>query len=218
MSGDGGRDSLRGEATGPREQSGTVPEPDPRDVREPWARPDGASLSPARMMAYIRARCPWAGDHTHRTLAPYLLEESAELLAAIIEDERVDADGAATDTDRSAATDAVEAELADVLYQVVFHAALLDERRGAAPGAAWESLQQRLVDKYVRRHPHVFESSHPVPIADVQRRYQDVKSAERAEGSAAREPSAAAHTEAADEALSILSDIRGTMAAKNRQD
>lgn len=193
--------------------------PDPRDVREPWSQPDLASLTPDRMMAYIRARCPWAMDHTHRTLAPYLLEESTELMAAIIEDEHVgSADGSAVDAGESTTADAVEAELADVLYQVVFHAALLDERKGADPGVTWNSLQERLVDKYVRRHPHVFDSSHPVPIADVQRRYQDVKAAERAEGLAAREPSAAAHTEAADEALSILSDIRGTIVAKNRQD
>lgn len=194
--------------------------PDPRDVREPWSRPDPASLTPDRMMAYIRARCPWAMDHTHRTLAPYLLEESAELMAAIIEDDNVGSDGGSADSagaGTAGTAGAVEAELADVLYQVVFHAALLDERKGAEPGATWSSLQQRVVDKYVRRHPHVFDSSSPVPIADVQRRYQDVKTAERAEGSAAREPSAAAHTEAADEALSILADIRGTMAAKNRQ-
>ncbi|SMY12461.1 MazG nucleotide pyrophosphohydrolase domain-containing protein [Brevibacterium jeotgali] len=190
---------------------------DPRDVREPWSRPDLASLTPDRMMAYIRARCPWAMDHTHRTLAPYLLEESAELLAAIVEDEHVGSDGGSADAAGTGTADAVEAELADVLYQVVFHAALLDERRGAEPGATWSSLQQRLVDKYVRRHPHVFDSSSPVPIADVQRRYQDVKTAERAEEGAAREPSAAAHAEAADEALSILADIRGTIGAKNRQ-
>lgn len=187
-------------------------DPDPRDVGEPWSRPDVATLTPDRMMAYIRARCPWAAAHTHRTLAPYLLEESAELMAAILEDERVGSAGG------SATADAVEAELADVLYQVVFHAALLDERREAEPGDTWSSLQQRLVDKYVRRHPHVFESSSPVPIADVQRRYQDVKAAERAEGSAAREPSAEVHAEAADEALRILSDIRETMASRNRQD
>lgn len=199
--------------------------PDPRDVREPWSQPDLTSLTPDRMMAYIRARCPWAMDHTHRTLAPYLLEESAELMAAIMEDERVDsarggeagADAARTDAE-SATADAVEAELADVLYQVVFHAALLDDRHGKDPGATWSSLQDRMVDKYVRRHPHVFDSPHPVPIDDVQRRYQDVKAAERAEGSAAREPSDAAHAAAADEALRIMSDIRGTMAARNRQD
>lgn len=187
--------------------------PDPRDVGEPWSRPDPSSLTPDRMMAYIRARCPWAIDHTHRTLAPYLLEESVELLAAIIEDERAGEEPAGTAT-----ADAVEAELADVLYQVVFHAALLDDRRGRSPGATWSSLQDRLVDKYVRRHPHVFDSAHPVPLADVQRRYQDVKAAERAEGRAAREPSADAHAEAAEEALSVLSDIRGTMATRNDQD
>lgn len=187
--------------------------PDPRDVREPWSRPDESSLTPDRMMAYIRARCPWATAHTHRTLAPYLLEESVEFLAAVIEDE-----GPGGEHGGAATAEAVEAELADLLYQVVFHAAVMDDRHGRPAGATWSSLQDRLVRKYVRRHPHVFDSAHPVPIDEVQRRYQDVKAAERAEGSAAREPSLDAHTTAADEALSILSDIRGTMTTRNRQD
>ncbi|HLR44935.1 MAG TPA: MazG nucleotide pyrophosphohydrolase domain-containing protein [Brevibacterium sp.] len=196
---------------------------DPRDIREPWSRPDETALGPDRMMAYIRARCPWAAGHTHRTLAPYLLEESVEFLASVIEDERAADEQAGAghggDEDRGEATaDAVEAELADVLYQVVFHAAVLDDRHGRPAGATWSALQDRLVRKYVRRHPHVFDSAHPVPIDEVQRRYQAVKAEERAAGSAAREPSVDAHTTAADEALSILSDIRGTMTTRNRQD
>jgi NTP pyrophosphatase (non-canonical NTP hydrolase) len=140
-------------------------------------------MGPETMMAYIRARCPWAADHTHATLAPYLLEESVELLAAIVEDD----------------PRAVEAELADVLYQVVFHAALLDDRLERSPGATWDALQERLVAKYVRRHPHVFDSEHPVPLPEVQ-------------------PSAAAHREAADRAMGILAGIRGTMTERSRTD
>nr|WP_269770538.1 MazG nucleotide pyrophosphohydrolase domain-containing protein [Brevibacterium yomogidense] len=162
-------------------------------------------------MAFIRARCPWAEAHTHRSLAPYLLEETVELMAALVEDE------AARDEDPGT-VDAVEAELADVLYQVLFHAALIDDRRGRAPGATWDSLQERIVGKYVRRHPHVFDSAHPVPLDDVQRRYQQVKAEEKEQRDAVSEPSAASHRLAADRALSILSEIRGTMDDRNRQD
>ena len=44
---------------------------DPRDVREPWPRPDTRDMGPEMMMAFIRARCPWAADHTHASLAPH---------------------------------------------------------------------------------------------------------------------------------------------------
>ena len=176
--------------------------PDPRDVREPWPRPDTLDMGPEMMMAFIRARCPWAADHTHASLAPYLLEESVELLAAIVEDD----------------PRAVEAELADVLYQVVFHAALLDDRLERSPGATWDALQERLVAKYVRRHPHVFDSAHPVPLPEVQRRYQAVKREEKAASDAVHEPSAAAHREAAQRAVGILAEIRGTMTERSRTD
>lgn len=176
--------------------------PVPHDVAEPWQQPDTGALTPETMMAFIRARCPWAADHTHHTLAPYLLEESVELMAAIEEDDPA----------------AIEAELADVLYQVVFHAALLDDRLGREPGATWGALQERLVAKYVRRHPHVFEARHPVPLPEVQRRYQEVKRLERAASDAVPEPSTAAHERAAADAARILDEIRGTMTARNRAD
>lgn len=184
---------------------------DPRDLREPWAQPDTDALTPASMMAFIRARCPWARAHTHRSLVPYLLEETVELMAALVEDE-------ASTAEDPGANDAVEAELADVLYQVVFHAALIDDRRGREPGTTWGSLQERIVGKYVRRHPHVFDSAHPVPLDEVQRRYQQVKAEEKEQRDAVSEPSAASHRRAADRALSVLSEIRGTMDDRNRQD
>ena len=197
--GRGSGPSGRGDAAAAGPHAGP---PDPRDVTEPWQQPDTGELTPESMMAFIRARCPWAADHTHRTLAPYLLEESVELMAAIEEDDPA----------------AIEAELADVLYQVVFHAALLDDRLDREPGATWGALQERLVAKYVRRHPHVFEARHPVPLPEVQRRYQEVKRQERAASDAVPEPSTAAHERAAADAARILDEIRGTMTARNRAD
>nr|WP_272902554.1 MazG nucleotide pyrophosphohydrolase domain-containing protein [Brevibacterium daeguense] len=74
-------------------------------------------------MAYIRARCPWAAAHTHTSLQKYLLEETYELLAALDAHDR--APGSKTRQE-------VVGELGDVLYQVLFHAALLDSAAGAA--------------------------------------------------------------------------------------
>lgn len=161
-------------------------------VREPgvrgprgmsWERPDAAALSLPEAMALIRARCPWAAQHSHASLLPYLLEEAHELAAAL------EAGAPAAD---------VEGELGDVYYQVLFHAALLDDPgSGPAPGSpvrapngepasprAIERIEARLKDKLVRRHPHVFAAQAPVPLAEVERRYEEVKAAERAERAA----------------------------------
>lgn len=175
-----------------------------------WERPDTSTLAPAEVMAYIRARCPWAAAHTHTSLQKYLLEETHELIAAL------DAHAvAATPTTRAE----VVAELGDVLYQVLFHAALLDaadgdddggeangdDGVGDSNGAAGDLLPAtalhgepaapRAIDevvagltaKLIRRHPHVFDSDGPVDLREVERRYEAVKAAERAAAGAAGE-------------------------------
>lgn len=83
-----------------------------------WEPVDPETLSTAQVVAYLRARCPWAAAHTHASLAPYLLEETYELLDAIEE----------YTTNPSATTRSeLVGELGDVAYQVLFHAALLDQ-------------------------------------------------------------------------------------------
>lgn len=130
-----------------------------------WERPDTASLDLPEVMALILDRCPWAGAHTHASLQKFLLEETYELLGAL-------------DTYEADPTDAhaeeVLGELGDVLYQVLFHAALIDPEHG------FEMVSRTLKAKLVRRHPHVFDSTGPVPIDEVERRYEAVKAAERA--------------------------------------
>jgi len=157
-----------------------------------WRRPDVQALSLPEVMALIRARCPWAGAHTHSSLLPYLLEESHEAAAALRDLDAACAQDPHGD-DCAAARAAAEAELGDVLYQVLFHSALLDDpghtddpdavrspQGTAVAPVAFDRVQQRLKDKIVRRHPHVFDSTGPVPIAQVERRYEQVKAAERA--------------------------------------
>lgn len=174
-----------------------------------WERPDTSTLAPAEVIAYIRARCPWAAAHTHTSLQKYLLEETHELIAAL------DAHAAAgTPVTRAE----VVAELGDVLYQVLFHAALLDAADGedaggeadgdgggdsdgaagdlppvtalrgepAAPHAI-DEVVAGLTAKLIRRHPHVFDSDGPVDLREVERRYEAVKAAERAAAGAAGE-------------------------------
>ena len=93
------------------------------------------------IMARLRgpAGCPWDREQTPTSLKPFLIEEAYEVLEAL---EHEDA-GALTE------------ELGDLLFQVVFHARIAEERGDFA----MVDVLRRLVDKMVARHPHVFAES-----------------------------------------------------------
>lgn len=82
--------------------------------------------------------CAWHEVQTHASLTKFLVEESAEFIDAV---------------ERELPPDEVAGELGDVLYQVMFHAALA-ERDGE--GYDLDSVASALADKLVARHPHVF--------------------------------------------------------------
>jgi len=83
--------------------------------------------------------CPWDAAQTHESLTRYLLEETYEVLEAI-------------ETGNLAL---LREELGDLLLQVLFHARLTQELpAGEAFGI--DDVAGDLVDKLVRRHPHVF--------------------------------------------------------------
>lgn len=80
--------------------------------------------------------CPWDREQTPESLKPFLLEEAYEVLEAI----------------ESGQAQALEEELGDLLFQVIFHAQIAAER--GEFGIA--DVLCRLVDKMTTRHPHVF--------------------------------------------------------------
>jgi MazG family protein len=90
------------------------------------------------IMARLRGPggCPWDREQTRTSLKPFLLEEAYEVLEAI-------------ESERPAA---LEEELGDLLFQVIFHAEIAAERHEFAVA----DVLQRLIDKMTRRHPHVF--------------------------------------------------------------
>lgn len=104
--------------------------------------------------------CPWDRVQTHESLRPFLLEEAAEALDAL---------GSGVD-------DAMVEELGDVLLHVAFHAVIAEE------DGRWTlaDVERRLVEKLVRRHPHVFGEDSAVSVEDVEATWQRVKDAERA--------------------------------------
>lgn len=105
--------------------------------------------------------CPWDAQQTHESLKPYLLEEAYEAYAAIEDGDHAD----------------LREELGDVLLQVVFHARLAQEH-----DQPWsiDDVAADLVDKLVRRHPHVFEGT---PADDLDRTWEAIKQAEKGRAS-----------------------------------
>jgi XTP/dITP diphosphohydrolase len=81
--------------------------------------------------------CPWDAQQTHESLARYLLEETYEALEAMDQGD----------------LGSLREELGDLLLQVVFHARIAQE---ADPTFSLDAIAQGVVDKLVRRHPHVF--------------------------------------------------------------
>lgn len=80
--------------------------------------------------------CPWDAEQSHESLKRHLLEETYELLEAI----------------DSGSDELLKEELGDLLLQTVFHAAIAKGRNSFD----MDDLLDGLIDKLIRRHPHVF--------------------------------------------------------------
>ena len=111
-------------------------------LREPVGQ---ALVSFHELTRTLRRECPWDREQTHRSLATYLLEETYEVVDALL----------ALDPDDPSTDDALVEELGDLLYQIEFHAAI-GEQEGRFTMA---DVASGIRDKLIRRHPHVFEQS-----------------------------------------------------------
>ncbi|MGI5525514.1 nucleoside triphosphate pyrophosphohydrolase [Micromonospora sp. CA-259024] len=109
---------------------------------------------------------PWKRAQTHRSLAGYLLEESYEAYDAIGADD----------------TDALREELGDVLLQVVLHARLAEE---LPEGERWtiDDVAGGLVDKMIRRNPHVFAGAEAGTLEEITENWERIKRAEKSRDS-----------------------------------
>jgi tetrapyrrole methylase family protein/MazG family protein/ATP diphosphatase len=105
--------------------------------------------------------CPWDRAQTHRSLAPYALEEAYEVVAAIEQD------------DSAALCD----ELGDLLFQIVLHAQLAAEEQRFAFGDVVATIH----DKMRRRHPHVFGGAASGSAEQHRQEWEAFKARERAD-------------------------------------
>jgi tetrapyrrole methylase family protein/MazG family protein len=132
----------------------------------PGTPPDFGLLLPefqrlCEVVAKLRSPdgCPWDRQQTMKTIKPYTLEETYELLEAIDSDDN----------------DAIQEELGDVLLQVILDSQIAsDERRFELT-----AVVRQIADKMVRRHPHVFGNVEAATTDDVRRNWYVLKRKEK---------------------------------------
>lgn len=129
-----------------------------------WDPPGARLLDLVAAMDRLRRECPWDQEQTHESLAPYLLEEAYEAYDAL----------------QSGSEEELREELGDVLLQVVFHARIATE---AEDGWSIDDVAGGLIEKLVRRHPHVFAGLEVAGADEVNTNWDAIKRAEKSRDS-----------------------------------
>jgi MazG family protein len=133
----------------------------PRPVPEVRAQ-DGSTLP--RLVAVMRrllgpGGCPWDREQTFESLRKYVLEEACEVIDAI----------------ESGRRDLLKEELGDLLLQVIFQSELARDQAGFAI----DDVVEGIVDKLVRRHPHVFSNGSAKDAEEVLTNWERIKAQEK---------------------------------------
>ena len=98
--------------------------------------------------------CEWDKAQTHKSLTPYLLEETYEVLEAIQDNQ----------------PDKLKEELGDLLLHVVFQAEISEEEQAFNLNDSIRSINEKLV----RRHPHIF-SNVQVNLKEIKQNWEQIK-------------------------------------------
>ena len=105
--------------------------------------------------------CPWDREQTHASIRSNMIEEVYEYLEAV-DDENIAG---------------MREELGDILMQIVFHARLAEE----AENFDLQDVIDEVVDKLIRRHPHVFGKTHVENSDEVLKNWEAIKKEEKTE-------------------------------------
>jgi tetrapyrrole methylase family protein/MazG family protein len=119
----------------------------------------------AEVVRRLRAECPWDRQQTHHSLRRHLLEEAYEVLEAIDH----------LDVEAGEGFEALEEELGDLLFQVVFHATLAAEEGQFTLADVARGISTKLIG----RHPHVFAGVEVADADEVAARWEQLKKAEK---------------------------------------
>ncbi|MFK7889302.1 MAG: nucleoside triphosphate pyrophosphohydrolase [Granulosicoccus sp.] len=150
-----------------------------------------------RVMQQLRdpvTGCQWDVRQNFRTIAPYTLEEAYEVVDAI---ERGDLDD-------------LKDELGDLLLQVVFHAQMASEQSAFD----FDDVAQAIVEKMIRRHPHVFADTRYQSEAEMKSAWDAHKATERL----ARQTRLAESGQVSDSQSSSLDGVARNLPALKRAD
>ena len=103
--------------------------------------------------------CPWDREQDFKSLRKYVLEEACEVIDAIDEGD----------------TKHLQEELGDLALQVVFLGELARREGGFGP----DDVVRGIVEKLVRRHPHVFGDETVSSSAEVLQNWEQIKAEEK---------------------------------------
>ncbi len=102
--------------------------------------------------------CPWDQVQTHRSLIPYLIEETHEVIDAI----------------RYGKDKELKEELGDLLLQIILHVQIAEESKKFNLNDIAKNIQKKLI----RRHPHVFKNHQKLTVDEVKQKWEEIKEME----------------------------------------
>ena len=107
----------------------------------------------------LREKCPWDRKQTNSSLRPNTIEECFELSDALVADD----------------TQNICKELGDVLLHVAFYAKIAQEKQQFD----MKDVCDRLCDKLIYRHPHVFGEAVAETAGEVCKNWEQLKMTEK---------------------------------------
>ncbi|MDF1524696.1 MAG: nucleoside triphosphate pyrophosphohydrolase [bacterium] len=99
--------------------------------------------------------CPWDKGQTHESLKPYVVEEAYELVEAV----------------EGGQNGEIKEELGDLLLQIIFHSQIAAE----AGRFDFDDVVQGIIEKLLRRHPHVFGGERAANEAEALHNWERIK-------------------------------------------
>ena len=121
------------------------------------------AIEVVKALRHPKTGCPWDLEQTHESLLKYLIEEAYEFVEAVEKND----------------PKLMEEEIGDVLFQVLLHTSMGEEKKAFD----LESSAKILADKLIRRHPHVFNQDQNQKLTpdEVIENWQKIKKVEKGE-------------------------------------
>ena len=136
-----------------------------------WDVEGGRLLDAVAVIDRLRSPggCPWVAAQDHASLAPFVMEEAHEVTEAL--------EAVVADPDDVERREELTDELGDLLFQVLFHARVAADH----PSASFtvDDAAAALVDKLVRRNPHVFGDATAETLEEIEAQWQAIKAQEK---------------------------------------